>query len=176
MDKLAMEFFDKNYNGDDKLRGDIQSLIENNLITLESLSKIIGIDYLWLKDYMDKKNSFKDFYTNSMYSCENQKDKLNDLPILTPSSLSNLIFMLSNGISMINEDERIKGVIDVLVDDFKISYKTLAIYSKLELEDIQSFIKDGNSISYEKKYKLAVATLFLHYLFKKSPDIRVHKD
>ncbi|WP_309249432.1 HTH domain-containing protein [Clostridium estertheticum] len=29
---------------------------------------------------------------------------------------------------------------------------------------------DTNSISIEKKYKLAVAVLFLHYLFKRLPN------
>ena len=165
---MAAMFFYNNHDADDKLREDIKALIENKLITLESLSKITGIDYLWLKDYMDKKNSLEDFYTNIINAYKNKK---NNLDISTPgylsTYLSSLIFMLSNGISTINEDDRIKSVIDVLKDNFKISYKTLAIYSKLELEDIENFIKDSNSVSYEKKYKLAVATLFLHYLLKK---------
>jgi hypothetical protein len=78
-----------------------------------------------------------------------------------------MIFMLSEGIVLVNEDDRVKGVIDVLIGEFEISYETLAIYSGLELGDLQSFMNDTNSVSCEKKYKLAVASLFLHYLFKK---------
>lgn len=78
-----------------------------------------------------------------------------------------MIFMLSEGIMMVNEDDRVKGVIDVLISEFEISYETLAIYSGLELGDLQGFMNDSNSVSCEKKYKLAVASIFLHYLFKK---------
>jgi len=81
-----------------------------------------------------------------------------------------MIFMLSEGIVMINEDDRVKGVIDVLIGEFGIKYETLAIYAGIGLEDVQSFMNNTNSISIEKKYKLAVASLFLHYLFKKSPN------
>ena len=79
-----------------------------------------------------------------------------------------MIFMLSEGIMMINEDERVKAVIDVLIGEFEISHETLAIYSGLEVGDLQSFMNDTNSVSCEKKYKLAVASLFLHYLLKNS--------
>lgn len=75
--------------------------------------------------------------------------------------------MLSEGIIMINENDRVKGVIDVLIEEFEIKYETLAIYAGIQLEDVISFMNDSNSINYEKKYKLAVASLFLHYLFKK---------
>ncbi|PRR78863.1 HTH domain-containing protein [Clostridium luticellarii] len=39
--------------------------------------------------------------------------------------------------------------------------------------DIENFIKDSNSVSYEKKYKLAVATLFLHYLLTQLSHIKI---
>lgn len=70
---------------------------------------------------------------------------------------------------MIKENDRVKGVIDVLIDEFEIKYETLAIYSGIGLEDVKSFINESNSISYKKKYKLAVVSLFLHYLLKKLP-------
>lgn len=75
--------------------------------------------------------------------------------------------MLSEGILIINEDDRVKAVIDVLIGELEINYETLAIYSGLELRDLQSFMNDTDSVSCEKKYKLAVASLFLHYLFKR---------
>ncbi|MBZ9689864.1 hypothetical protein G9F72_026715 [Clostridium estertheticum] len=70
----------------------------------------------------------------------------------------------------INEDERVKAVIDVLIAEFEINYETLAIYVGLMVEEVQSFMNDTNSISIEKKYKLAVASLSLHYLFKRLPN------
>ncbi|MBU3201654.1 hypothetical protein LL037_12185 [Clostridium estertheticum] len=148
--KIIRQSVSKNINQNDCIiRGDIQNLINNYKIELKSLSKITGLDYVWLKDFMDGENN-------------------SNIP--EPAHLSNMIYMLSDGILMINEDDRIKGVIDVLISEFEIKYETLAIYAKLELEDVQNFMDDTNSISIEKKYKLAVAVLFLHYLFKRLPN------
>jgi hypothetical protein len=152
---------------EDVIRKDIENLLENYKIELKSLSKMIGVDYVWLKDYMDGKNKLHDFFTNIINSGENKEESFKNSNIPNPSHLSNMIFMLSEGIVMINEDDRVKGVIDVLIGEFEICYETLAIYSGLELGDLQSFMNDTNSISCEKKYKLAVASLFLHYLCKK---------
>lgn len=150
---------------DDIIRKDMQNLMKNYKIELKSLSKITGIDYTLLKDFMDGKNIFLDFFTNSKNFNEN-----NNSNIPNPSYLSSMICMLLDGVLMINEDDRIKGVIDILISEFEIKYETLAIYAKLELEDVQNFMNDTNSISIEKKYKLAVASLFLHYLFKRLPN------
>ncbi|APC42618.1 hypothetical protein KPL43_04125 [Clostridium estertheticum] len=147
---IVRQSVSKNINQTDCIiRGDIQNMIKNFKIELKSLSKITGIDYVWLKDFMDGKNN-------------------SNIP--EPAYLSNMIYMLSDGILMINEDDRIKGVIDVLISEFEIKYETLAIYAKLELEDVQNFMDDTKSISIEKKYKLSVAVLFLHYLFKRLPN------
>ncbi|EMU54525.1 HTH domain-containing protein [Clostridium butyricum] len=152
---------------EDVIRKDIENLLKNYKIELKSLSKMIGVDYVWLKDYMDGKNKLYDFFNNRVNTGENNEESLKNSNIPNPSHLCNMIFMLSEGIMMVNEDDRVKGVIDVLISEFEISYETLAIYSGLELGDLQSFMNDSNSVSCEKKYKLAVASIFLHYLFKK---------
>ncbi|EDT75995.1 HTH domain-containing protein [Clostridium butyricum] len=152
---------------EDVIRKDIENLLKNYKIELKSLSKMIGVDYVWLKDYMDGKNNLYDFFNNSVNIGENNEESLKNSNIPNPSHLCNMIFMLSEGIMMVSEDDRVKGVIDVLISEFEISYETLAIYSGLELGDLQSFMNDSNSVSCEKKYKLAVASIFLHYLFKK---------
>lgn len=161
-----MEFINENTNKNDGVRENIQNLIKNYKIELKPLSKMIGVDYVWLKDYVDGKNDLNDFYTNINFN-ENSKEILNNSNIPNPSWLSNIIFMLYEGIKMINENDRVKGVIDGLIDEFEIKYETLSIYAGIGLEDVISFMNDSNSISYEKKYKLAVASLFLHYLSKK---------
>lgn len=151
---------------EDVIRKDIENLLKNYKIELKSLSKMIGVDYVWLKDYMDGKNKVYDFFNNSVNIGENNEESLKNSNIPNPSHLCNMIFILSEGIMMVNEDDRVKGVIDVLISEFEISYETLAIYSGLELGDLQSFMNDSDSVSCEKKYKLAVASIFLHYLFK----------
>lgn len=165
-----MESIGENLNQNDDTRQNIQNLIKNYKIELKSLSKMIGVDYVWLKDYVDGKNDLNDFYINIMNFNENNKEILNNSNIPNPSWLSNMIFMLSEGILMINENDRVKGVIDILIDEFEIKHETLAIYAGIGLEDVKSFMNDTNFLSDEKKYKLAVASLFLHYLLKKTYD------
>ena len=167
--EIIRQSVSKNLNQNDCiLREDIQKLIKNYKIELKSLSKITGIDYAWLKDFMDGKNIFLDFFTNLKNFTENNKENVNNSNIPNPISLSSMVSMLSYG--RINEDARVKAVIDVLIAEFEINYETLAIYAGLVIEDVQSFMSDTNSVSIEKKYKLAVASLSLHYLFKRLPN------
>ena len=39
---------------------------------------------------------------------------------------------------MVSEDERIMGVIDILVQIFGLEYKTISLYSGLEVQDIEN--------------------------------------
>lgn len=96
------------------------------------------------------------------------KVHLDELPILDRLTFTDTIFMISEGIHRPSEDERIKAVIETLADLFEINYETIAIYSGIKVKELESFMKDANSISYEKRYKLATLSLFLHYLFKKT--------
>lgn len=164
--KIIRQSVSKNINQNDCiLREDIQNLIKNYKIELKSLSKITGIDYVWLKDFMDGKDIFLDYFTNLKNFTENNKENINDSNIPNPISLSNMVSVLSY--RRINEDEKVKDVIDVLIAEFEINYETVAIYAGLIIEDVQKFMNDTNSISFEKKYKLAVASLFLNYSFKR---------
>lgn len=167
--EIIRQSVSKNLNQNDCiLREDIQNLIKDYKIELKSLSKITGIDYGWLKDFMDGKDIFLEYFTNLKNFTEDNSKNVNNSSIPNPISLSNIVSMLSYG--RINEDERVKAVIDVLITEFEINYETLAIYAGLMVEDVQNFMTDTNSISIEKKYKLAVASLFLHYLFKRLPS------
>jgi len=108
----------KNLNQNDCiLREDIQNLIKNYKIELMSLSKITGIDYAWLKDFMDGKNIFLDFFTNLKNFTENNSENVNNSNIPSPISLSSIVSVLSYG--RINEDDRVKAIIDVLIAECK---------------------------------------------------------
>jgi len=95
------------------------------------LSKITGIENEWLKDFMDGKNNFLGFFTNLKNFNENNKVSINNSNITDPSYLSSMISMPTDGILMINEDDRIKGVIDALISEFEIEYENLAIMRNL---------------------------------------------
>ena len=57
--EITRQSVSKNLNQNDCiLREDIQNLIKDYKIELKSLSKITGIDYGWLKDFMEGKDIF----------------------------------------------------------------------------------------------------------------------
>ncbi|EHQ90810.1 HTH domain-containing protein [Desulfosporosinus youngiae] len=134
--------------GPDIIRENLLVAIKEYKITLYTLNKVTGIDINWLSDYIDKKK------------------ELADLPIEKYGLLFETTIFLSKGIKMISEDERIKSVINVLVQTFGLKYETISHYAGLKIHDIENFMKDTTMIDYEKKYKLATASMILHYLFK----------
>ncbi len=134
----------------DIIREKLLLAINKYEITLETLNKITQIDIDWLSDYI------------------NENKKISDLSIDKYELFCNIIAMLSDGMTIINEDERVKGIIDVLVQAFGLKYETISLYSGLEKHDIECFMQDSTTIDYEKKYKLATAVMMLHYLFKKT--------
>ena len=142
----------------DLFREKLQTIVGDYKITLKTLSQVTGINYVWLTDYINGKGNY------------------NDLSVPDRSSLWDMLMMLSDGVPAVKEDNRIKAVIRVLVDKLEISHETLAIYAGIEIEDVQNFMENPDSISYEKKYKLATVALFLHYLFKKTKDISIDEN
>lgn len=133
----------------DQTRANFLKSIEKFKLTSDALSKLTGLDFDWIDSYL------------------NEKISIRSLPLDMTTQLSNISFMLSDGIKLINFDERNKGIIDVLKELFNISYETIAIYADLDVKDIENFMNDTNSISAEKKYKLATTSLFLYYISKK---------
>lgn len=134
----------------DSIREKLLTAIKEYNITLNTLNKVTGIDINWLSDYIKGKK------------------ESDDLSLEKSAFLWEITIFLSEGIKMVSEDERIKGVIDVLAQIFGLEYETISLYSGLEKQDIENFMRDPNLIDYEKKYKLATASMMLHYLFKNS--------
>lgn len=132
----------------DIIREKLLVVINDYQIKLETLNKITQIDVGWFSDYINKKN------------------RIFDLPIEKQGLLVHLLNMLSAGMTLISEDERVKGVIDVLIEQFGLECETISLYAGLKRHDIEGFMQDTATLDYEKKYKLAVTCLMLHYLFK----------
>jgi len=109
-------------------------------ISIQSLSKITGID--------------EEVIVEQEYNHE-----------LT--ELKHLLVMLTTGMEQVDENDRVKAIIEVLYHVYHITGETIALYSKVELEDVVLFLKgDYHSIPFEKRYRIAVTTIFMHYLFK----------
>ena len=62
---------------------------------------------------------------------------------------------------LVTADERVKAIIEHLNTRFQISNETLALYSHIQEKELNDFINDSNTLSYEKRYRLAAVVLFL---------------
>lgn len=140
----------------DKLREKFLIIVNEYKISLKTLSKVTQINIDSLSDYINEKKEITDLLA------ENRE-------------LLSLIGMLSDGmpVSAFSEDKRVKSVIELLVMLFGLEYETIALYAGLNKHDVENFMQDTTSIDYEKRYKLAVTSLMLHYLFKSPSNPKI---
>ena len=132
----------------DIIRGKLSVVVNEHQLSLETLHKVTGVSITWLSDYL------------------NEKNPLNTLPNDKFGRFFDVVAILSDGMKLIDDDDRIKGVIDVLVESFGVTYDTLSILTGLEQEEIDQFMQNPSTLDYNKKYRLATKSLFLHYVFK----------
>ncbi|GAB6928889.1 hypothetical protein JCM10914A_28720 [Paenibacillus sp. JCM 10914] len=85
------------------------------------------------------------------------------------TTLKQLLVMLSTGMEQVGEDERVRGILEVLNQVFNITCQTIALYSKVDENDVEQML-NGNydQISFENRYRIATTSIFLHYLFNKT--------
>jgi hypothetical protein len=125
----------------------LKTIIEDYKITPYTFSLISGLDEKTILDYANHKND------------------LSHLPNEKIGDIGSMIGVLSDGMISIAPDERVTVLIEALNEDFQISSETLAIYAKIDEQDVDKFMKDSNSLTFEKRYRLAVTTLFLFKVF-----------
>lgn len=126
----------------------LRMLFKNYKLSSYSLSKITGIKDEIILNYA------------------NGKDDLSSLPIKNKMDLVDLIMLLTLGMEAADENERIYAVIETITSKFNLSIETIALYANLDCEEIKNFLNDHTSISIEKRYKLGITVLFLHYICK----------
>ncbi|MBB6447309.1 HTH domain-containing protein [Bacillus benzoevorans] len=126
----------------------LKILFEKYKFPLNSLSKITGIKDELILNYA------------------NGEDALSSLSLEKQLDLIDLIMLLTLGMNSIEEDERVRSIIETLETEFGISTETLALYANLDREEITNFLNDYTSIPIEKKYRLGITVLFLHYICK----------
>jgi len=127
----------------------LKILLKKYKLSTDSLSKITGI-----------KNEVILNYANG------EDDDLSSLSPNNKLDFMDLIMLLTLGMEAANEDERVYYVIETLTSEFSISTETIALYANLEHKEVENFLEDHTSISIEKKYKLGITVLFLHYICK----------
>lgn len=131
---------------------DFITVLMNELrMDAQTLEKISGINQMAIEKYR-KKDSTCDW--GELHGVDRRMD------------FNHLLALLTSGMFACDVDSRLQAVIDVLQTNYGISVKTISIYTRVSEEDIKNFLADGNSVSVETKYKLAVPVLFLHYICK----------
>lgn len=128
-------------------RNDLKKILEDYKITPYTFSLISGLDEKTVLDFSNQKNDLE-------YLSHEQK-----------GHIVSMIAILSGGMTLVTADERVKTIIGILNDDYQISTKTLALYAKIEEKDVDEFLRECNSLPFEKRYRLAVVVLFLFKLF-----------
>ena len=135
------------------IRERLMTAFQKYKITYDTLQKVTGIDTDWLMEYTEK--------NRELYSLSHE----------TMGRLTETVGLLVDGMQLVNEDERIKGIIDVLIQIFGITQETLSLYTGIEKQEIRIFMENPTSLDYEKKYKLATVSMFLHYIVKPNENV-----
>lgn len=126
------------------------SLTQNFKVTLSCLSKLTNLDVELLEKIISKQIDL----IESGLSVE-QLTKL----VSTANKFTQVV-------PAVEDNERLKAIIEHLTQELEIGFETISIYTQISVEDLESFMKDPNSISYEKRYRLGVKSIFLQFLFK----------
>lgn len=134
-------------NKDNVLVERLNSLIEKDLLSVDVLYEATGIDRILLENFLLNDKSV-------VLSKDAMKESENILRLFTITDC------LIEGMGVC-EDDRVKGIIDVLVEDYQMNYKMIAGYMGMEKETIVNFMSDPNQLPYEKKYTLAVKVFSL---------------
>lgn len=129
----------------------INYLIENELLSVNVLQEATGIEKDRLESFLTKKNS--KLSDNSM---EHSQRKLR---------LFRISDCLIDGMK-VSEDERVKGVIDVLMQVYGMDIKMISCYTHIKEQEILDFMNDLNQMTYEEKYRLAVKIFSLLQVMK----------
>lgn len=126
----------------------LRYLISEYKMNTKTLSKLLEVEPSILDDFNKNKNA---------------------IPMIRRGEIGNTLAVLYY-ISEITADERNRAVIDVLVQEHNIEFVTIARMAGVEEQELINFMKGNESISYELKYKIAIISMFLHFIFKPSDN------
>lgn len=65
-----------------------------------------------------------------------------------------------------DEEQRLCSIIEGLHRDIGLSYETLAAYCEITTEELEEFLRNQESLTDKKKFKIAVRIMFLHHVLK----------
>lgn len=127
----------------------LKIILDEYKITPYTMSLVSGIDEEKMLDYV------------------NHDTNLSFLPTEKLFDFTDLILFLSVGMKDVTPDERVSSIIEHLNVTYNISFETLSIYANIEEKELKQFIDDYDSLSFEKRYRLAIVVLFMHFVLSK---------
>lgn len=87
-----------------------------------------------------------------------------DLSHEIKSELTQYMLLFTESMESCEEDERVQRLISGMMQEFDISVESIGMYAKISSEEVENFLEDANSLSVEKRYRLGVTVLFLHFI------------
>lgn len=130
----------------DILQEGLNGLIEQGYLSVETLSKITKLNENDIEEYVSGEKNSLSF---------EKRDRL-----------MQILMMLREGMEIIEDNDRVNGIIDVLKEVYKMDDFAIAHYANVEEQTLYDFRMNPQSISYEIRYKIAVRVSMLHYVFK----------
>ncbi len=130
---------------------ELGDLIERGSMTVETLSAATGISTDRLKQYLEAASQHPDAFTPE--------------PSLSPSerqSLSVLSAKLCTGLS-IDDDERLQGLLETLIAEFKMDTSSVASLTGVSREDVERILASPNEVHESAKYRAGLRFLYLNH-------------
>lgn len=101
---------------------------------------------------------------------KNGKKTISEFEFTGTNILTKLI-MLSEGIEIISSDERLRGVIDALKDDYKLTEETIILYGEISTVDFEKYYRQQEDINLEKKFDFAIKIMMLFSIVKRDFEL-----
>ncbi|MBQ2801531.1 MAG: hypothetical protein IJF03_09085 [Lachnospiraceae bacterium] len=134
------------------IRERLNFLIGKGLLSIGVLEAATGFERGMLEEFL---NGEKEAELNKC-DLENGRRRLR---------LLSMTDLLIEGME-ISEDDRVRGNVELLVQEYGMNYQMIAGYTNMEEQEILGFMSGKKELPCEKKYKLAVKVFSLMYVVK----------
>lgn len=125
---------------ENNLRDSIAALETRYHMTTETIEKMLGFREGTLLSYLDGEDNLDRKEAGNLFMfCE----------------------ILLEGVTAVDNDDRLRAVLDHLVELLGMTYQTLSIFSNVAEHEIKDFRESKKPLSSEMKYRLAVKSYYL---------------
>lgn len=137
-------------DGMQPLRDILNNLIQKDKLSIETFSIATGIEEKSLSNFLNG-NPLKFPIGKRIQIMER---------------INLVVGMLSEGMELVQDDDRIKAIIEELNNTYKMNNKAISQYVGISEEQLQNFINEPKNTSYETRYHIAAKAYALLCTFK----------